>query len=208
MRLLCNTTSPFVRIARMALAEKGIQPELVMVDPWDESDARLRQHNLASRVPSLVLDDGTSLSESLIIVQWVEAKHPAPQWPSLLGGAEQIDGVMARAAVAFGAIDASVITLITRKVSQPTPFDDTTIGGRRRRTMVEALQQLDAYFAQVHLDDLVQQVPTLDVICAITLHDYMRFRYGGLDWMPKTVHLTAMAERMRERSSVQQTIPH
>lgn len=208
MRLLCNTTSPFVRIARIALAEKGLAPELVTVDPWDEGDARLRQHNLASRVPSLVLDDGTALSESLLMVQWVEAKRPPPQWPSLLGGADRLDGVMARAGLAFGAIDASVITLITRKVSQPTPFDDTAVGARRRRTMVQAMQQLDAYFAQVDLDALVQQTPTLDVICAITLHDYMHFRYGSLDWMPQTVHLSAMSERMRARESIRQTVPH
>lgn len=205
MKLLSNTTSPFVRIARVALSEKGFQPELVAVDPWDDSDARLRQHNLASRVPSLVLDDGASINESLVIAQWAEARGHGP---SLLGEGAQIDGVMARTGLAFSAIDASVITLISRKTSQPTPFDETAIGTRRRRTMVDAMQSLDAYFAQVDIEALAAQSPTLDVICTVTMHDYLHFRFGSLDWMPATPALAALSEGMRARPSIAQTVPH
>ena len=84
MQLLANTTSPFVRIARIAMIEKGLNVEPTIVDPWAD-DSRLRQANAATRVPSLVLDDGTPLTESLLIVQWLEATYPAPKWPSLLG---------------------------------------------------------------------------------------------------------------------------
>ncbi|MBK6854346.1 MAG: glutathione S-transferase N-terminal domain-containing protein [Burkholderiales bacterium] len=72
----CNcwptTNSPFVRIARTALIEKGIGLDLTIVDPWAD-DARLRAANAATRVPTLVLDDGTPLTEAMLIVQWLEA---------------------------------------------------------------------------------------------------------------------------------------
>ena len=51
MQLLANTTSPFVRIARVAMIEKGIDIEPTIVDPWAD-DARLRADNSAARVPT------------------------------------------------------------------------------------------------------------------------------------------------------------
>ena len=65
MQLLANTTSPYVRIARVAMIEKGLDVEPTLVDPWAD-DARLRAANAATRVPTLLLDDGTPLAESLL----------------------------------------------------------------------------------------------------------------------------------------------
>ncbi|MEY3665992.1 MAG: hypothetical protein RLZZ153_2174, partial [Pseudomonadota bacterium] len=40
MQLLANTTSPFVRIARICMIEKGLEIEPTVVDPWAD-DGRL-----------------------------------------------------------------------------------------------------------------------------------------------------------------------
>lgn len=72
MHLLANTTSPYVRLARMALIEKGVEVEPTIVDPWAD-DPRLRAANAATRVPTLVLDDGTPMTESLLI--WTTPAH-------------------------------------------------------------------------------------------------------------------------------------
>ena len=48
MQLLANTTSPFVRIARIAMMEKGLNVEPTLVDPWAD-DARLRAANEIGR---------------------------------------------------------------------------------------------------------------------------------------------------------------
>ena len=114
MQLLANPTSPYVRVARVAMIEKGFEVEPTMVDPWAD-DPRLRAANAATRVPTLLLDDGTPLAESLLIVQWLELARPAPAWPSLTGrDAASAAGVLSRAGMALGAIDAAVHTIITR----------------------------------------------------------------------------------------------
>ena len=101
MRLLANTTSPFVRIARVALTEKGHDPEVVLVDPWAD-DPPLRAANAANaanaatRVPTLVLDDSTPLAEAMLIEHWLEATRPAPGWAGLAGTAERAAGVLSR----------------------------------------------------------------------------------------------------------------
>ena len=207
MQLLANTTSPFVRIARIAMIEKGLEVEPTLVDPWAD-DARLREANAATRVPSLVLDNGIPLTESLLIVQWLEATRAAPQWPSLLGtDPQRIAGVLSRAGIALGAIEASVHTIITRKVTAPVLFDETPVGLRRRRTMVEGMQRLEAAAGEMAMGDPASQAPSLDVVCAVVLYDYQQLRYGDQPWLPATPALQALAEAVRVRPSFAQTLP-
>jgi glutathione S-transferase len=203
MQLLANTTSPFVRIARTAMIEKGIDLPPTLVDPWAD-DARLRAANTAARVPTLLLDDGTPLTEALLIVQWLEATRPAPDWPSLLGPASQVAGVLARTGMAVGAIEASTITIITRKVTAPALFDETPVGLRRRRSMVEGMQRLEAQAEAI----ATTGVPLLDAIAAVTLYDYQQLRFGDQPWLPATPRLKALAEAWNTRPSFVATRPY
>ncbi len=211
MQLLANTTSPYVRIARVAMIEKGLDIEPTLVDPWAD-DPRLRAANAATRVPTLLLDDGTPLAESLLIVQWLEVARPAPAWPSLTGrDAATAAAVLSRAGIALGAIDASVHTIITRKVTAPVLFDETPVGLRRRRTMVEGLQRLEALVAVLGGarpgSNVGSTAPALDAICAVVLFDYQQLRYADQPWLPKTPGLQALAEAMRQRPSFASTVP-
>lgn len=207
MQLLANTTSPFVRVARVALIEKGLEVEPTLVDPWAD-DARLRAANAATRVPTLVLDDGTPLSECLLIAQWLEATRPAPAWPSLLGEGAQVAGVLSRAGIALGGIEAAVITIITRKVTAPALFDETPVGLRRRRTMVECMERLEALAPELAGEQPGSRAPTLDVICAVVLYDYQMLRFADQPWLPATPGLKALSEAVRQRPSFARTMPH
>ncbi len=205
MQLLANTTSPFVRIARIAMIEKGLEVEPTIVDPWVD-DARLRDANAATRVPTLILDDGTPLTESLLIVQWLERTRPAPDWPDLLGpDAAASAGVLSRAGIALGVIDAAVHTIIIRKVTAPVLFDETPVGLRRRRTMAEGMARLEAIAARKPM--WTQGPPTLDVITAVVVIDYLRFRFADAAWLPPMPALDAMSLALRERPAVARTMP-
>ncbi len=201
MQLLANTTSPYVRLARMALIEKGIDIVPTIVDPWAD-DARLRAANAATRVPTLVLDDGMPLAESLLIVQWLEATRP--ERPSLLGSDPA--GVLSRVGVALGVIDAAVHTIIIRKVTAPTLFDETPVGLRRRRTMAEGMQRLEAMVESATLR--AGSTPTLDVLAAIDALDYLDFRFTDAPWLPAMPSLRALAASLDGRASVRDTRPH
>ena len=127
------------------MIEKGLIVEPTIVDPWAD-DPRLRQANAATRVPVLITDEGIPLAESLLIVQWLEHTRPSPGWPSLLGS--DAAGVLSRAGIALGVIDAAVHTIIIRKVTLPVLFDETPVGLRRRRTMAEGMARLEAITAR------------------------------------------------------------
>lgn len=202
MQLLANTTSPYVRIARVAMIEKGLRVEPTLVDPWAD-DARLREANAATRVPTLITDEGVPLTESLLIVQWLEQTRPAPAHPSLLGN--DPTGVLSRAGIALGVIDAAVHTIIIRKVTAPALFDDTPVGLRRRRTMAEGIARLEA--CADRLQPASDGAPMLDAICAVVAIDYLRFRFSDAAWMPPLPSLDALSARLRARTSFEVTMP-
>jgi glutathione S-transferase len=206
MQLLANTTSPFVRIARIAMIEKGLDIEPTLVDPWAD-DPRLRSANTAVRVPTLVLDDGTPIAESLLIVQWLEATRPAPGWPSLVGEAGGTDAadVMSRTGIALGVTEAATITIITRKVTAPTLFDETPVGLRRRRSMAEGIARLEAVAHTMTPPG--KAPPRLDAIATVTAVDYLRFRFPDAPWLPALPRLDELSLAWRERASFAKTMP-
>src|ERR1700704_3247612 len=75
MKLLASPTSPYVRKVRIALAEKKIDCELIEASPWVK-DSIVPTHNPLGKVPVLVLDDGTALYDSRVIVEYLDTVSP------------------------------------------------------------------------------------------------------------------------------------
>jgi glutathione S-transferase len=196
MRLLLNTTSPYARIARIALAEKGhADIGTDIVDPWADAPPLL-EANAAARVPALLSDEGRPLTESLLIVLWLENRQPQP---TLLGS--DPTGTISRAGIAMGVIDAAVHTLIGRKITDAV-FDESPVGLRRRRTMVQGLLRLEAD-PPAYEDG----TPDLSVIASVVALDYVRFRFPKTAWLPELPRLTRLAARMGSRESFEVSAP-
>ena len=90
MKLYDSRMAPNPRRARIFLAEKGITL------PTEQVDIMAKQHktpeyaaiNPLQRMPALVLDDGTVISESIAICRYFEALQPEP--PLFGVGAKEI----------------------------------------------------------------------------------------------------------------------
>jgi glutathione S-transferase len=79
MRLFYAPASPFARIVRVALLETGFdakvrKQEVTLRDPG----SALLSFNPVGRVPTLELDDGTILTESLPILNYIDTLHSGP----------------------------------------------------------------------------------------------------------------------------------
>src|SRR5210317_32784 len=125
MHLYINTTSPFVRIVRLAIEEKGLadKVELEIVDPWADPDAFLKA-NPAGRVPVLTTDDGHVIAEAHLILRYLDEIAQPSVFPS-----EDLAATLEIAAVALGATEASTAIIIGRKSS--TEFDTDMVGSKR-----------------------------------------------------------------------------
>lgn len=194
MKLYANPTSPFVRLVRMALIEKGLNAavETTFVDAWAD-DAAFLDANPAGRVPALVADDGTRLTEALLILAHLDA---AGTTPALLAGGP---AALSAAGVAIGVFDAAVAVIIGRK-SAPD-FDAGLVGEKRFRTMREGLRRLDATFAESG-DSF-----GLPAIAAITALDYLAFRFPDRDWRSLCPTVAAFRDAQADRPSVRDTVP-
>src|SRR6201988_238545 len=75
MKLLASTASPYARKVRIVLAAKKIEGELQPVDV-SPVDNPVNAHNPLGKIPTLVLDDGTALFDSRVIVGFLDGKSP------------------------------------------------------------------------------------------------------------------------------------
>lgn len=80
MKLYDTKTAPNPRRTRIFLAEKGIELPIEQVDLMAKQHLTpdYTAHNPLQRVPCLVLDDGTAISESIAICRYFEALQPEP----------------------------------------------------------------------------------------------------------------------------------
>ena len=80
MKLYDGGRAPNPRRTRIFLAEKGISVPVEPVDlgALEHMKPEYAQVNPLRRVPALVLDDGTVLTESVAICRYFEALHPEP----------------------------------------------------------------------------------------------------------------------------------
>jgi len=80
MKLYDGGRAPNPRRVTVFLAEKGIEVEKVPVDMGQlgHKSEEVTRLNPLQRLPVLVLDDGTALSESVAICRYFEELHPEP----------------------------------------------------------------------------------------------------------------------------------
>ena len=80
MKLLDGGKAPNPRRVRIFLAEKGIEVPLEPIDmgALGHKEETVTQHNPLQRLPVLVLDDGSALTESVAICRYFEELHPEP----------------------------------------------------------------------------------------------------------------------------------
>ena len=198
MKLYANPTSPFVRVTRMAIHEKGLaeEVEVRLVDAWADAPEFL-DANPAGRVPALLTDDGVRLTEASLILRYLDGVRPEP---ALVPPGPAGVPVLSRAGVATGVFEAAVAVIIGRK-SAPG-FDADMVGQKRFRTMREGLGRLEAALPK---DD--ERPFDLADMATITALDYLVFRFGNTDWRAHVPRLAAYRDAQAERPSVRDTVP-
>ena len=78
MKLLGSDGSPYVRKALVAIAEKGIACEFVAASPRDPASG-VSAANPLSKIPTLLLDDGTAIYDSSVIAEYADGIGSGPK---------------------------------------------------------------------------------------------------------------------------------
>lgn len=77
---LYNSLGPNPRLVRMFMMEKGIElpTEEIDIDAGENRGDAYKKLNPSGQVPSLELDDGSILSETIAICEYLDEKYPDP----------------------------------------------------------------------------------------------------------------------------------
>ena len=131
---------------RIALNLKGVAvPEtMVDLDRGDQHVPGFRALNPMGAVPALVLDDGTVLTQSLAILEWVEETYPTP--PLLPDGAAARARVRALCAITAADTHPMVVPRVQGYLGKTFGADDAA---RRAWASHWFTLGLQAYEAQV-----------------------------------------------------------
>jgi glutathione S-transferase len=109
MKLIGSLTSPYVRKIRIVLAEKKIDCEFVVDSPWVAGN-QVSQFNPLGKVPVLVLDDASTVYDSRVIAEYLDAVAPNNRLIPA-SGRERIS-VKRWEALADGVLDAAVAAFL------------------------------------------------------------------------------------------------
>lgn len=201
MKLFITPTSPYARKVRVVLAEKHIECELVVVESLAAPDSPVIAHNPLGKVPTLVLDDGTSLYDSVVIVDYLDHKTPV----SRLIPQDNSHRALVRRweALADGICDAAV-AVVMEKRRVPEKQDATTI----ERQMLKVERGL-----KVMSEDLGDSKWatgdrfTLADIAAGCVLGYVDLRMPEINWRKLYPNLGQLYEQMLERQAFRDSTP-
>jgi glutathione S-transferase len=197
MELYLNATSPYARLVRIVLLEKGLADAVTLkwCDPWAD-DAELLKANPAGRIPALLTEEGTTLSESMLIAVYLDGVSPnKPMIPTAgLGEVLHLTGL------GQNLMDAAFNTVIARK-HYGNGIDDSELGQRRSRAIQRLLKQLGSELGEKQKTSPI----TLGEISIAVALDYLAFRLSEVSWKEENSQLQEWHAGVTARASFQQT---
>ncbi len=200
LKLISATPSPYARKVRIALAEKAIPFELVTEVPWDSTTATPR-YNPLEKLPVLVLPDGTGVYESRYILEWIEAKHPAPA----MLPQDVDDRLFARKVevVADGVCDALVLLFWERNRAEAVRSAEWQ--ARQMRKVDGGMAALAGWAGTRPF--LVGGQFGLADIAAGTVCRYLDVRFPAYPWRARHPDLSAYSDVLERRPSFAGSVP-
>lgn len=199
MKLIASKTSPFARKVRIVLAEKGLPFDFIVDIPWN-ADTEVPKFNPLGKVPVLVRNDGDTLYDSRVIVEFLELEKP---WPMLIPAeAEALIGVKKREALADGIADAAAAIFIERKRA---PEQQSAEWIARQRSKID--NGLASLNMLVEGPWCMGESFTLADIAAGSTLGYLDFRFPEIDWRAQYPALAALMTRLADRQSFRDTLP-
>ena len=201
MKLIMTPTSPFARKVRVVLAEKRIECEAVVDIPWD-ADSRVPDYNPLGRVPVLVLDDGHTLFDSRVIVEFLDNVSPFSRL--IPDDNRERFAVRRWEALADGALDAGL--LIRYESLRPKKEQSKTWTDKQTGKLKRGLAMIAAELGEkpwCHGDRY--SLADIAVGCCL---GWVEFRKpGGVNWRAEYPNLDRFYNKLMERPAFAETAP-
>ena len=190
LTLRSSPSSPFVRNVRIAASVLGLEPEIAL-EPADTMNASdpVRRQNPLGKIPALVLEDGTVLFDSRVILDYLD--HRAGGGRIVPSDAGARFAALRLQALADGLMDASVL-LVYEGRFRPAERHEPKWIDHQSGKIARALAALEATPPALSTTPDVGQIA---LACALGYRD---FRFEGT-WRREHPRLVAWLDRFAAR---------
>ena len=200
MKLIGSLTSPYARKARIVLAEKKIEYEFVLDNPWDAASGVPRLNPLG-KVPVLVLDDDSTLFDSRVIVEYLDGVSPNNRLLPA-AGRERIR-VKRWEALADGVLDAAVAAFLEAK--RPKKERSASWIARQREKIDRSLEMMSEELGEQPW--CAGNAFSLADVAVGTALGYLDFRLADIKWREQHANLARLFDELMARTSFAETVP-
>jgi len=198
MKLLYSLASPYARKVRVVAAEKRIEIEMVAV-VLAAPDSPVNDYNPLGKVPVLILDDGGSLFDSRVIVEYLDNRTPLAR----LLPQEHSSKILVRRweALADGVCDAAIAALNEKR--RPEKGQDAALLTKQLGKVERGLKALsyDLGNNKWCVDDTF----SLADIALGCMLGYLELRYADIDWQGQYPNLAEHYAELMKRPSFSET---
>lgn len=199
MKLHWSPRSPFVRKVMIVAHERGLSDRLDCVRTvaaMTAPHAELMRDNPLSKIPTLVLDDGSALYDSPVICEYLDALDGKPQlFPQDHGLRMR---ALRRQALGDGWLDVLVLARNERLREQPSQVHLDSAALRSAAVLNALEREADALAADGF------NIGHIAIGCALS---YLDFRFGEEDWRKDHARLAIWHAVFAARPSVVATRP-
>ena len=200
LKLIASKTSPYARKVRIALAEKKIEYQMVESSGWEPGNP-VHAWNPLGKLPVLILDDGTHLYDSRVIVEYIDLVSPVSRL--IPEPARQRIAVKKWEALADGICDAASAIVIERR--RPADLQSDEWIARQRRKIDEGVAEL-AHELGERAWCHGEAYSLADIATGAAL-GYLDLRFAELDWRDLYPNLARLADKLDKRASFADTAP-
>lgn len=200
MKLIGSLTSPYVRKTRIVMAEKRIEYDMEVDVPWT-ADTQVPQFNPLGKVPVLVMDDGSTLFDSRVIVEYLDTLTPVSRLiPEETRPRTQ---VKRWEALADGVCDAAATVFLERKRPQEQQSHDWVV--RQEQKVFRALEAMSEELGEKPwCTGEFYTLADIAVGCAL---GYLVLRFPEISWRETHPNLGKLADKLASKPSFMDTVP-
>ena len=196
MKLAYSPNSPYVRKCVVLAIQRGIDKQMKL---WTvgTTDPALVKINPLSKVPTLVLDDGTALYDSPVICEYLDSVGDGPKMFPPAGPARW--KALRQKALGDGILDATQPR--RREIALPQDEGRQTYIALQQGKVKAALAMLEAEADGL---GMLTTIGEITIACALS---YMDFRYANEPWRPGHPKLEAWHAKVSVMPAMAQTAP-
>ncbi len=199
MKLHWSPRSPFVRKVMIVAHELGLTDRITCVRTvaaTTKPHAELMQDNPLSKIPTLVLDDGTILYDSPVICEYLDGLHGGGTFFPADVKARMT--ALRRQALGDGALDFLLLLRDERMRQQPSPVHLSAYT-TKQQSVLKAFEREAA--------DLAATPFNIGHVAIGTALSYLDFRYADEDWRTPHPRIAEWHKQFAARPSVRATEP-